>query len=135
PDSNHESHTVLFDMGQNMAGISKIKVKGPAGTVVKLAHGERLAENGRLDLSNIDVYYLGDKEKDPFQTDILILSGEKEDEFMPKFNYKGFRYIEVTSSEPIEIDEFSLTAYFVHSDVLSKGNVNTSYSLINDLWR
>ncbi|NGM73891.1 alpha-L-rhamnosidase [Sphingobacterium sp. SGL-16] len=127
--------TYIYDMGQNMAGVTKIKVKGKSGTELHITHSERLDKNGRLDLSNIDVYYLGDKEKDPFQTDILILSGTKEDEFMPKFNYKGFRYVEVTSSEPIEIDESSLTAYFVHSDVLPKGNVNTSYSLINDLWR
>lgn len=133
--TKHDAQTYLFDMGQNMAGISKIKVKGPAGTVVKLAHGERLAENGRLDLSNIDVYYLGDKEKDPFQTDILILSGEKEDEFMPKFNYKGFRYIEVTSSEPIMLDDSHISAYFVHSDVAQKGFVHTSSALVNDLWR
>ena len=33
-------------------------------------------------MSNIDVYYRGDKEKDPFQTDIIILSGKGEDEFM-----------------------------------------------------
>ncbi len=133
--TKHDAQTYLFDMGKNMAGISKIKVKGPAGTVIKLAHGERLAKNGRLDLSNIDVYYLGDKEKDPFQTDILILSGEKEDEFMPKFNYKGFRYIEVTSSEPIMLDDSDISAYFVHSDVAQKGFVHTSSALVNDLWR
>jgi alpha-L-rhamnosidase len=129
-----DDKTYLYDMGQNMAGISKIKVFGKEGTVVKIAHGERLLENGRLDLSNIDVYYLGDKEKDPFQTDILILSGKKADEFMPKFNYKGFRYVEVTSSEPIDLNESNLVSYFVHSDVGQKGNVRTSSTLIDNLW-
>lgn len=125
--------TYLFDFGQNMAGVTKIKVNGLEGTIIKLKHGERLHSNGYIDMSNIDVYYRGDKEADPFQTDILILSGKKMDEFMPKFNYKGFRYVEVTCSNPIELDINSVTAYFMHSDVPTKGKIQSSYSLINKL--
>ncbi|MFZ4261106.1 family 78 glycoside hydrolase catalytic domain [Sphingobacterium sp. HJSM2_6] len=126
--------TYVYDMGQNMAGITKIKVKGKEGTIIKIKHGERLAANGQLDMANIDVYYRGDKEKDPFQTDILILSGKKEDEFMSKFNYKGFRYVEVSSSEPMEFHENNLIAYFMHSDVKPVGHVATSSNIVNKLW-
>ncbi|MGH2622440.1 MAG: family 78 glycoside hydrolase catalytic domain, partial [Sphingobacterium sp.] len=128
-----DEKTYLFDMGQNMAGITKLKVSGPAGTIVKITHGERLAENGRLDMSNIDVYYRGDKEKDPFQTDIVILDGEPL-EFMPKFNYKGFRYVEVSSSHPISLDQSDMTAYFMHSDVKPTSRLQTSSKLVNKLW-
>lgn len=125
-------HTYVFDFGQNMSGVTKINVSGEVGTEVRIKHGERLFDNGRIDMSNIDVYYRGDKEKDPFQTDILILSGN-EDEYMAKFNYKGFRYVEVTSDKPIELNQNSLTAYFMHSDVPPVGNINTSSELINKL--
>ena len=118
-----------------MAGVTRIKVSGKEGTQLRIRHGERLDENDRLDLSNIDVYYRGDKEKDPFQTDILTLSGKGEDAFMARFNYKGFRYVEVTGSEPVELDEQSLTAYFMHSDVPPIGKIETSSELINKLWR
>lgn len=127
--------TYVFDMGQNMAGVTQLKVKGPEGTVLKIKHGERLYDNGRLDMSNIDVYYRGNKETDPFQTDILILSGKKEDEFAAKFNYKGFRYVEITSSKPVSLDENNLKAYFIHSDVEPVGEIKTSSTLVNDLWR
>lgn len=130
-----DDKTYLFDMGQNMSGVVRLKVKGAEGTVLKIKHGERLLENGHLDMSNIDVYYRGDKETDPFQTDIVILSGKKEDEFMPKFNYKGFRYVEITSSEPIALDEKNITAYFMHSDVEPVGSIKTSSTLVNNLWR
>lgn len=126
--------TYVFDFGQNMSGVTRINVSGEEGTEVRIMHGERLFDNGRIDMSNIDVYYRGDKVKDPFQTDILILSGGK-DEFMAKFNYKGFRYVEVTSDKPIELNQNSLTAYFMHSDVPSVGNINTSSELVNKLWR
>ena len=128
-----DDKTYVFDFGQNMSGVTNIKLSGQAGTEVRIKHGERLFDNGRIDMSNIDVYYRGDKEKDPFQTDILILSGG-EDEFMAKFNYKGFRYVEVTSDKPIELDQNSLTAYFMHSDVPPVGTIKTSSELVNKLW-
>lgn len=129
-----DERTYLFDMGQNMAGVTQIKIKGKEGTLLKIKHGERLDDNGRIDLTNIDVYYRGDKESDPFQTDVFILSGKKEDEFMAKFNYKGFRYVEVSSSEPIDFSDKNITAYFMHSDVQPKGQVVTSSAMINKLW-
>lgn len=129
-----DEHTYLFDMGQNMAGVTRIRVKGNAGTLVQIKHGERLLPNGRIDLSNIDVYYRGDKEAEPFQTDRLILSGTKEDEFMARFNYKGFRYVEVSSSAPIVLTENSVTAFFMHSDVPATGQLHTSSTLVNRLW-
>ena len=126
--------TYVFDFARNMAGITRIKVSGEEGTVVRLKHGERLYDNGRVNTSNIDVYHRPVDNSDPFQTDILVLSGKGEDEFMARFNYKGFRYVEVTSTNPLVLNENSLTAYFVHSDVPQKGTIHTSNALINRLW-
>ena len=126
--------TYVFDFARNMAGVTRIKVSGEEGTVVRLKHGERLYDNGRVNTSNIDVYHRPVDNSDPFQTDILVLSGKGEDEFMARFNYKGFRYVEVTSTNPLVLNENSLTAYFVHSDVPQKGTIHTSNALINRLW-
>ena len=128
-----DDSTYLYDFGQNMAGVTKIKVSGEEGTVVKIKHGERLYDNGYIDMSNIDVYFRGDKATDPFQTDVVTLGG-KECEFMAKFNYKGFRYAEVISSKPVNLDINSLTAYFMHSDVPPVGEIKTSNPLIDKLW-
>lgn len=125
--------TYVYDFGRNMSGVTNIKVAGTEGTELRIKHGERLFDNGRLDLSNIDVYYRGDKQAEPFQTDILFLSGNV-DEFMARFNYKGFRYVEVTASSPIELDKNSITAYFMHSDVPAIGKIKSSNNMINRLW-
>jgi alpha-L-rhamnosidase len=45
---------------------------------------------------------------------------------MPKFNYKGFQYVEITSSKPIQLTKASLTGYFMHSDVPPVGTVSSS---------
>ena len=124
--------TYMYDFGYNMAGVTRIRLKGAKGTTVKVQHGERLTKDGHLDLSNIDVYYLGNKETDPFQTDVLILSG-KEDEFMARFSYKGFRHVQINASAPIEMDQESVVAYFVHSDVPKVGEIKSSNKLIESL--
>lgn len=126
--------TYVFDLGRNIAGVTQISVQGPAGTVVRIKHGERLLPDGRVDLSNIDVYYRPKDNSDPFQTDLFTLKGEGKETFKPKFNYKGFQYVEVTSSKPIKIDKSGITGYFMHSDVPVAGKVNSSSTLVNKLW-
>jgi alpha-L-rhamnosidase len=126
--------TYLFDLGRNISGVSKITVNGPVGTVVKLKHGERLYTNGHVDISNIDAHYRPTDNTDPFQTDILILGGKGEQSFMPHFNYKGFQYVEVSSSAPIQLKKEDLVGYFMHSDVPVVGDVKSSEPIINKIY-
>ncbi|MGI6046880.1 MAG: glycoside hydrolase family 78 protein [Petrimonas sp.] len=129
-----DDYTWLYDFGQNMSGVTRMKVSGEEGTTVRLKHVERLDSTGRADMSNIDVHYRPTDDSDPFQTDILILSGKKEDEFMPRFNYKGFQYVEVTSDKPLSLTKDNLTAYFMHSDVPPMGKINSSNNTLNKIW-
>ena len=76
-------------------------MRGEAGTRLRLIHAERLREDGHADLSNIDVYFRPTDPEDLFQTDIVTLSG-RDDEFMPRFNYTGFRYVEVVADRLVE---------------------------------
>lgn len=125
----------VFNLGQNIAGISEVRIKGPKGTVVKVKHGERLYKNGHVDLSNIDVHYRPTDDSDPFQVDIYTLAGTGGTEtFRPWFNYKGFQYVEITSSAPIELSKSDLTGYFMHSDVAPAGNIQSSDTILNKIW-
>jgi len=126
--------TYLFDLGRTIAGVTKIKVKGENGTVIRLKHTERLYATGHADMSNIDVYHRPKDQSDPFQVDIFILSGNREESFTPKFNYKGFQYVEVTSNKPINLTERSITGYFMHSDVPPIGKISSSNPLIDKIW-
>ncbi|GAA4313183.1 glycoside hydrolase family 78 protein [Mucilaginibacter gynuensis] len=123
-----------YNLGRNISGVSKITVKGEAGTVIRLRHAERLYDNGRVDLSNIDQHYRPVGTEDPYQTDIFILSGKGEETFMPKFNYKGFQYVEVKASKPIKLAKQNLVGYFMHSDVEPIGNISTSNPVVNKIW-
>lgn len=124
----------VFDLGRNISGVTKISVNGEKGTVIRIKHGERLYANGRVDLSNIDVYHRPKDKTDPFQTDIITLSGKGTLEFMPRFNYKGFQYVEVSSNKPVQLSKESITGYFMHSDVAPTGKISSSNPLIDRLW-
>jgi alpha-L-rhamnosidase len=125
----------VFNLGRNIAGVSSITVTGEAGTILQLKHGERLYANGHVDLSNIDVHYRPTDKSDPFQTDIFILKGSgKAETFMPKFNYKGFQYIEVTASKPVVLNKESITGYFMHSDVPPIGNISSANPTIDKIF-
>lgn len=126
--------TYVFDLGRNIAGVSRIKVQGEAGTVLRLKHTELVKANGMGDMSNIDMHYRPTDDKDPFQTDIFILSGKGEETFSARFNYKGFQYVEVTSSKPVSLTKESLISYFQHSNVPVTGKVTSSNPMINKLW-
>ncbi len=126
--------TWLFDFGRNMAGVTHLRVSGTEETTIRLKHVERLDSTGRADMSNIDVHYRPTDDSDPFQTDIFILGGKGEEEFMPRFNYKGFQYVEVTADQPLELTEESLTAYFMHSDVPPGGTIHSSSNTLNKIW-
>lgn len=126
--------TWVFDLGRNISGVSCIHVKGDSGTVIRLKHGERLKPDGHADQSNIDVHYRPTDDSDPFQTDIFILGGNGEETFMPRFNYKGFQYVEVTASKPLTLSPNSLVGYFMHSDVQPIGGISSSNPIINSIW-
>jgi len=130
-----DKYTWLFDLGRNIAGVSGLTVSGEAGTVIRMKHAERLNNKGRADQSNIDVHYRPTDESDPFQTDIFILSGKGEESFMPRFNYKGFQFVEVSSDKPVILSKESLTGYFMHSDVPVAGRIETSDTLLGKIWQ
>ncbi|WP_108424479.1 alpha-L-rhamnosidase [Flagellimonas amoyensis] len=124
----------IFDLGRNIAGVTELKVKGEKGTQIRVTHAEQLDSIGNLDLSNIIVHYRPKDSLDPFQTDVYTLQGKGEEVFRPRFNYKGFQYVQVESNQPIDIDLGNISAYFMHSDVTPIGKINTSNEVINKIW-
>src|SRR6185369_8817166 len=82
----------VFDFRQNTAGWSKLSVAGPAGTTITMKYGEKLAADGSVDQSNINMHvHLG-----AFQTDTYITKGQGTETWEPRFTYHGFQYVEVS---------------------------------------
>ena len=77
----------VFDLGQNIGGVCRLKVCGPAGTVVKLRHAESLKADGTLYTDNLRTAKAEDR---------YTLKGDGREIYQPRFTDHGFRYVEVT---------------------------------------
>jgi alpha-L-rhamnosidase len=115
----------LVDLGQNMAGWARLKVRGPAGTVVRLRFAEILGKDGNIYTENL---------RNANATDIFILRGEGDETFTPHFTYHGFRYIEVTGF-PGELTADAIAAEAISSAGRITGKLDTSNDLINRMYR
>ncbi len=96
--------TFIVDMGQNFAGVARIKVKGKAGTKVSLRYGEDVFKNGTLNyLTSVATQIKkGGIKGGPgapetaWQQDEYTLKGEGTEQWSPRFTFHGFRYVEIT---------------------------------------
>lgn len=95
----------IVDMGQNFAGVARIKVKGKAGTRVKLRYGEALHPDGSLNyLTTVaghikEIWNLNGGPGSPptaWQQDEYVLAGRGTETWNPSFTFHGFRFIEIT---------------------------------------
>jgi alpha-L-rhamnosidase len=77
----------IFNLGQNFAGHSRLKVSGSKNDTIVMRFGERLNADGTLMTENL---------RFARATDTYILKGDETEVWEPVFTYHGFQYVEVT---------------------------------------
>lgn len=132
----------VFDMGQNFAGVVRIKVKGEKGTQIKIRYGEDVYSDGSLNVMtsvagqhktiwNADWKTPGAPQT-AWQEDSYILKGEGEEIWNPRFTFHGFRYVEITGwpgrPELEDIEGIRLSA-----DLRPDGSFECSDPMLNRL--
>jgi alpha-L-rhamnosidase len=115
----------IFDFGQNLVGWCRLKVAGPADTVVTLRHAETLRPDGSLYLDNL---------RSARVTDTYILKGAGTVVYEPRFTYHGFRFVEVPGF-PGRPDLSTLEGRVVNDDLESAGDWECSQPLLNRIHR
>lgn len=116
--------TYILDMGQNMAGWMRIKVKGAPGDTIRLRFAETLKADGELYLRNL---------RDARVTDTYVVRGDEKSgtEWAPRFVYHGFRYVEITGyAHPVLTD---FTAEVVSDEMQVTGTFDSSNPLLNQI--
>ena len=77
----------IFDLGQNIAGVPKIKIPANPDRKITIRYAEMLRDDGTLYTQN---YRLARS------TDTYICRGYGIEEWTPLFTYHGFRYVELS---------------------------------------
>ena len=114
-----------FDLGQNMVGWIRLKVRGPAGRRLTLRHAEMLNTDGTV--------YTAALRSCP-ATDYYTLSGRGEETFEPFGTYHGFRYVEIRGLDT-KPDSSAVTGLVVHTPMNRTGSFESSHPLLNQLYR
>jgi len=114
----------FFDLGQNIVGKYILKVKGEAGTKIRMHFAETTNQVGEPSYANL---------RDAECTDYFILKGNGKTEiYSPSFTYHGYRYVEIEGL-PQPPDEGTFIAEVVHTDMPFAGDFDCSNQTINQI--
>jgi alpha-L-rhamnosidase len=120
-----EPGVYVFDLGQNMVGWCRLRVKGARGSEIIMRHGEWTTDDGNLYTDNLSK---------ALQTDKFILSGHDVETLEPHFTYHGFRYVEIRGlPEKPKLND--LVGYVFHNDLPIVGRFESSNNIINKLMK
>ncbi len=110
---------LIYDFGQNFAGVVSLKIQGRQGQKITVRHaevldGERLYTKSLRTAKATAVYIC----KNGIQT------------YSPKLTYMGFRYIGITGISPEDVE---VSAYALYSDFSQTGSFECSDLRLNKL--
>jgi alpha-L-rhamnosidase len=113
----------VYDLGQNMVGVVRLKVSAPAGTKVKLRHAEMLNPDGTIYTRNL---------RGAPSVDHYTCKGGGVETWQPLFTFHGFQYVEITglTGKPT-LD--AVTGIVIASDTSQTGEFTCSDARINQL--
>lgn len=126
--------TAVVDLGQNHAGWEYFEAVGAKGTEITIRHGEMLNDNEGLKSRGND----GPEGSVLFAnlryaraTTNYIMNGEGVESYHPSTTYYGYRYMEITVSEPVTFKK--ITGQVVTSVEKDTGSLETSDASVNQL--
>jgi alpha-L-rhamnosidase len=113
----------VFDLGQNMVGVVRLKLSVPAGTKITLHHAEMLNPDGTLYTDNL---------RGAPSVDEYTCKGGGVEVWQPHFTFHGFRYVEITGL-PGRAKKSMVTGIVIGSDNPPAGEFACSNPQINQL--
>jgi alpha-L-rhamnosidase len=134
---------LVYDFGQNVAMMPRLKVRGPAGSIVRLTPSELLKPDGSLDRGS------SAHGAAPSYWQYTLRGDAEGEEYFPRFFYHGSRYLQAELLAPEPSGDagtsganapasasalpqvVSLESVVTHSDSAPAGEFATSSELLN----
>jgi len=131
----------IFDLGQNFAGVPRLKIKADAGTTIVMRGGEDIHPDGTLNYYTVIAGMLKEMwnlnggpgcPKDPVNTNTYVCKGIGEEVFTPEFTFTSFRYVEVTglTAKP-NLD--MIEGVRMNADLQETGSFESSNAMFNKI--
>ena len=119
----------IYDIGQNVVGVVRVKVRGRSGQTLTLRHAEELhrrgERKGQLYTENL---------RTAAATDTYTFARDETVTYEPRFTQHGFRYVELsgvdTAPEPADVQ-----AVVLGSDLPAVGDLRLSHPMLDQLVR
>lgn len=113
---------------RNIAGWGRIEFHNTtAGQQIVIDYAETLASDGNLNLKT--------ESDGTTQRDVYIckgVSGDETEVYEPKFNYKGFQYMQISGYDGT-LTEDDVTCFMINTDVASTSSFTSSNEMLNTL--
>lgn len=131
----------VVDMGQNFAGVGRIKVKAPKGTEISLRYGEIINDDKSLNTITVNAGHIKEiwgldggpgAPKTAEQLDRYVAKGEGREVWNPRFTFHGFRYIEV-KGWPGKLTANDIEGLQMHPALEQHGSFTCSNDMFNHL--
>ncbi len=125
---------VVYDLGQNFAGVVNVRVQGPAGAILRLTPGELLNADGTVSQATFH---------GPMWWSYTLRGTEAGETWEPLFGYGGFRYVQAEwtpgpgmaaakeNPSPPPGRVISVVGVAEHSDSAETGSFVSSSEMLN----
>ena len=111
---------LVYDFGQNFAGVVELKLKGKRGQVVTVRHAEILNPDGTLNTRFLRTA----------KATATYTCADGEQTWSPRLTYMGFRYISVEGVGEADVE---VTGVALYSDLEQTGSFACSNEMVNQL--
>ncbi len=119
----------VYDVGQNIVGVARVRVRGRAGQTLRLRYAEELyrrgARQGELYTDNL---------RTAGATDTYTFARDETVVYQPRFTPHGFRYIEISGVDSAP-DVGEVQAVVLGSDLPAIGDLRLSNPMLDQLVR
>ena len=116
---------VIFDLQQNMVGVPLVKVPMKKGETLKIRFAEMLSPDGSFYTENY---------RSAQSTNYYTASEDGVIEWMPKFTFHGFRYVELSGYDTSKTPSKDwVTGMVQYSDFEENGTFTSSHEKLNQL--
>ena len=111
---------VIYDFGQNFAGVIRLTLNGRTGQTVTVRHAEILNPDGSLNTTFLRTA----------KATATYICRNGQQTYSPRFSYMGFRYAGIKGIDPKDVQ---VEAVALYSDVAHSGSFHCSNEMLNQL--